>query len=1152
MEITRVYRQRLQPARYVAVTLAAIVWALVFCALAAPVCAQTPTTGQVSGVVTDPSGAVVGAATVSVTSAAGVARQVSTDDEGRYIVPLLPPGAYRVAAQKSGFADTVIEDVAVRITATTDIDIALRMEQRKESIEVTSEPLVRTDTPARGAVIQSSTIQQLPLVTRNFQQLLTLTPGASSSVPNSSELGRGDSVFNVNGQRTLSNSIVINGVDASSIGTGSTPNLAVPSTDALEEFIVQTSFYDASQGRNAGSVVAAVTKSGSNLVHGDVYEFLRNDALNANNFFLNRASIGRPPYRRNEFGGTLGGPVVKDRAWFFASYQGTREVNGTSLTNSVGTVFVPGDLSNDRSNAALSALAASYGVPTCAVAGCLDPTAVTLLQAKLPNGQLVIPSAPHPVAVPTNGTTAVPVPVPIIATSRFREDQFNTNLDFKVSGANRLSAKFFWADNPEVQGLFNSFGIGNALPTPGFGAAVNFNQRLLAIDDTHVLSQNLLNDFRFGYGSITTGSVPQEPFTSAQLGIASPLSNLFPGMPEISVSNYFDLGASPFADNRASEGNYTVGDTLAWVKGRHSLKFGVEYKHHDVGLTFNAYTRGQMFFLGFSGDPFKDFLGGFFDLSGLSIMGSGVNNRNSSSYDWAGFTTDDWRVSKQLVLSLGLRYEYFSPYIEAQGRYIGFDPTQLKTATIPGAPAGDNVAITGGFVQASNATHPIPGIPLVQPSIVSPDKNNFAPRIGFSWQPFPAKTRPLVVRGGYGIYYDKPNSRYMNLQQLNFPYYTLAQAFTTPISAPFVQVPPPSQFPLAFTDPAIFPFGGPPGFLPAAVAGGSQPVSANGIFPDIHNFRTPYVQQYSLGVQDEFANHWMMDLSYVGSSGRKLLRMMDLNQPVAPVALTPGPLSPGLSSLAVQAFGFHVVQSSASSNYNSLQASLTKRFSSGLQFLAGYTFSHSIDDYSGDASGTSDVTVVPGNQAVLNNRGNSDFDRRHRFVFSGSYDLPAFYRGDFKAFKQIANGWKLTGIVTLQTGTPFSVLTDSTPFVQARADLNPAQPNCKPGLSGSALSRLNQYFDVSCFVPATAPGDFGDTGRNILYGPGQKNVDVAFVKLFPVTDTSAFEFRSEFFNAFNNVNFANPVSVLSSSNVGGIVATTTGPRVIQFALKFSF
>ena len=1129
----------------------------VFSCLSGVVHAQTSTTGQISGLVRDPSGAAVAGAKVTASSSAGVTRTVSANEQGHYVLSLLPPGAYRVEAEKTGFAKTAVEGVTVRITEATDLDVQMALATQKQQVEVSSEaPLVQTQTAARGDVIQSRTIEQLPLATRNFQQLLTLTPGTSASIPNSSDLGRGDTAFNVNGQRTLSNAVVINGVDASSIGTGSTPNLAVPTTDSLQEFIVQTNLYDASQGRNAGSVVAAVTKSGTNSFHGDLFEFLRNDKLNANNFFLNGSGIARPTYKRNQFGGTLGGPILKDRIWFFVSYQGTREVNGTSLQNSIGTVFVPGDLSNDRSLPALNALAATYGVPPCgtpaAALGCLDPTAITLLQAKLPNGQFVIPSAPRPVPIPATATPVVPVPVPVVGISRFRENQINTNLDFKLSSANRLSLKFFGADNPETQALFNSFGLSNALPVPGFGANVNFNQRVLSADDIHLLSPALVNDFRFGYSTITTSSVPQEPFTSAQLGIASPLSNLFPGMPEISVTNLFDLGASPFSDNNAAEPTYTVGDTLSWTKGRHSLKFGTEFKHHELAENFNLYTRGQIFFLGLSGDPFKDFLGGYFNLTGLTVMGSGVNNRDVSSYDWAGFVNDDWRVTDHLTLNLGLRYEYFSPFTEEDGRYIAFDPNRLQTTTIPGFPAGDNLAITGGFVQAANATHPLPGIPLVQSSIVPPDKRNFSPRVGFAWQPFSNAAHPFVIRGGYGIYYDQPNSRFANNQLLNFPYYTLAQAVATPIAEPFVQTPQPSAFPLTFNNPAIFPFGGPPALLPALVKGGFEPVSANGIFPNIHDFRTPYAQQYSLGIENQFANSWMVDLSYVGSLGRRLFRLRDLNQPIAPLPTATGLLSPGLSSLVEQGFGFHVVESSANSSYNSLQASLTKRMSNGLQFLAAYTYSHSIDDCSGDPSGTSDITVVPGNQAVLNNRASSDFDRRHRFVFSGLYDLPKFYKGGSVLAKQIVNGWEVASIFTIQSGTPFSVLTNATAFVQARADFNPALPDCNPALSGSVTSRLSEYFNVTCFAPASTPGDFGTTGRNILQGPGQRDVDISAVKFFPVTERSNFEFRTEFFNAFNNVSFANPVNILASANVGAIVATTTGPRVIQFALKFNF
>jgi hypothetical protein len=350
----------------------------------------------------------------------------------------------------------------------------------------------------------------------------------------------------------------------------------------------------------------------------------------------------------------------------------------------------------------------------------------------------------------------------------------------------------------------------------------------------------------------------------------------------------------------------------------------------------------------------------------------------------------------------------------------------------------------------------------------------------------------------------------------------------------------------------VFPFGGPPAFLPAPVTSRIQPVSANGVFPDILDFRTPYVHQYSFGIQNEFAKNWTADVSYVGSAGRKLLRTIEVNQPAAPSASAIGALSPGLSSLVVAGFGVHLVQSSANSSYNSLQAGLTKRMSNGLQYAVAYTYGHSIDDYSGDPSGTSDISVVPGNQLYLDNRGSSDFDRRHRFVFSGIYDFPKFHKGGLNSAALLLNGWEVAGILIVQSGTPFSVLTDATAFVQARADLNPAISDCNPNLSGTVVSRLNNYFNVACFIPATARGDFGTAGRNLLVGPGQKNVDISASKFFPMAERSLLEFRAEFFNSFNNVNFANPVNILASANVGTVVVTTTGPRVVQIALKFSF
>src|SRR5208282_1818094 len=716
---------------------------------------QTATTGQILGEVTDTHGSAVGGAKVALISEAGGKREAVTSSAGRYGFSLLAPGKYRLEVSASGFALAKVGDVVVKITETTSVDVSLHVASQQEVITVeAAPPLVQTEDAARGTVIDQTEIRQLPLPTRNFQQLLTLTTGTSGPVQNSSELGRGAAPIYVDGMRATSNSVVINGIDANSIGTGSTPNLAVPATDSLQEFIVQTSQYDASQGRVAGGVVAAVTKSGTDQYHGNVYEFFRNDALNANNFFLNAAHVSRPTYKRNQFGGTFGGPMVKDKLWFFVSYQGSREVNGTSLLNSVGTVFVPGDLSNDRSEATLDALAAAYGVAACtpATTGCLqtfNPTADFLLKAKLANGQYVIPSAPNP--VPNPGTPVGAVPTPVVGISRFHEDQFNTNLDYQFTPKNRLSAKFFAANNPATQALFDLFGLANALPVPGFGGTANLNQRVLSLDDTHVFTSHVVNDARFGFGFISTGSSPQEPFTAAQLGITSPLGNLFPGMPEINVANYFDLGANPFSDNGGIEKTYSLGDTLSWQKGRHSLKFGVEYKHHDLNAFFNLYTRGQIFYAGLLGDPFGEFLGAGLSaptgvpLADLTIMGSGVNNRDVQAWDMGGFANDDWKVTNRLTVTLGLRYDYFGPFTEAQGRFVGFDPSLLQTAVIPGFPAGDNTAILGGFVQAGNATNPLPGVPKVQDSLVAPDKNNFAPRLGFAWQPL-ANSKRLVVR----------------------------------------------------------------------------------------------------------------------------------------------------------------------------------------------------------------------------------------------------------------------------------------------------------------------------------------------------------------------------------------------------------------------
>jgi len=1138
--------------------------------------AQTATTGQIVGLVTDPSGAVVVGAKVALTSDAGVRRETETGGSGRYTFALLEPGAYALEVTSKGFAAVKLGDIAVKITETTVVDIGLELATARATLSVTAQPpLVQSESSDRGTVIEQNQLRDLPLPTRNFQQLLTLTAGTSGSLQNSSELGRGDAAIYVNGQRALSNNVVINGVDANSIGTGSTPNLSVPAIDSLQEFIVQTSMYDASQGRNAGGVVAAVTKSGTNKFHGDLYEFLRSTNLDANNFFLNDEGVTRPTYDRNQFGGTLGGPVVKDHAWFFISYQGTRETNGTSLTNSLSTVFLPAYLGPQRDAASLAAFSLCYGL-----GGYVDPVAMAALQAKLPNGQYMIPSVPGVTtgAGCTPGNPGNPVFMTIPSDSTYKEDQFNTNLDLKLSNANRFFGKFFYASNRENQALYDVFGDGNPLQAPGWPTEEDIYQELLAVGVSSVISSHWLNEVRFGWSTIYGPGKPAQPVTSSQLGIASPLSSLFPGMPTLSFTNMFTLGPSPLGINYSQTHTFGPSDTVTWMSGRHTIRLGAEYKRQEVDAPyFDVFPNGEIFYLGFTAATcpagpgqadcgvIKDFLSG---LSGLSVIGSGTNSIHNRANDFSAFFQDDWRVSSRLTLNLGLRYDYFAPTTETDGNFVGFDPSKATTIPLPITGLGTNCpatlstcgsVVTAGFVQAGNGK--LAGFPKVSDGLVNADHKNFGPRVGFAYQL--TNTGKLVLRGGYGIFYDRPNMRLYNSQLFNMPYEMLATALATPNENPFVQVPQPSAFPLSLSNAAIFPFGGYPAFLPVTLLGATGPVStvtpvpATGLYPDLKDWNIPYVQAMNLGMQWSFSNNWLLDMGYVGSMGRRYPRLFSFNQADTPafgglytVGSLGGPFFPGFSNLTAPGLGSMLMESNSSSNYNSLQVTLNKRLSKGLLMLLSYTYSHSLDDYSG--SDVSDVTLIPGNLVNEQNYASSDFDRRHRFVASYLYNFPDFYRGNSAFAKKMLNSWTLSGIVTLQSGTPFSIFGEDTAFQATRADLAPGRTLASAIKSGSVNSRLTVYFDPTAFAIPTAYGDFGQLGRNIIGGPKQINTDFSILKFFPVTEHQGVEFRAEFFNLFNNVNFANPVNVASSANFGQVVATSTGPRVIQFALKYTF
>lgn len=1114
-------------------------------------------TGQVRGTIFDQTGAVIAGAAVTITNQeTGESRETTSNEYGDYIFKLLTPGTYRVQVKAEGFKQAQIEDIVVRITETTTADVKLDVgAESGEIVTVKAEtPLIKLDSASAGQVIEERSIKQLPLPTCNFQQLLTLTAGTASNITNTSEVGRGDTAINVNGQRTTSNSVLINGVDANSIGTGSTPNLAVPATDSLQEFIVQTNPYDASQGRNVGGIITAITKNGGNEFHGNIYYFLRNKKLNANDFFLNAQGIPRQKNDRHQYGGTFGGRLVRDRAFFFTSYQGTRETNGTSRINSLAVVNTAPDLTDDRSPQALAALSLARAP---IFRGFVSPVALALLQARYPDGSFLIPSG--------NGRTVRT----LTAESEFREDQFNINTEFVLTPTNRLQIKLFFAENSTTQGLFSQFGLGNAFQTPGYPVDLTADNRLITVTDTQVYSNGMVNEFRFGFNAIPTTANPTEPFTARQFGINNPTGAT--GMPAISLLNMFTVGPSGFSRSDNQADTTTFADTFSFTKGAHSVKVGGEYRYNRVRADFDVFNRGAITFTGAVAlaasrvlPPGSIRLDPFMPLTELlvaptlssdgrtliglpsifSIIGPGSAQRAIRAHDYNFFFQDDWKISSRLTLNLGIRYDYYGPFFDTKGRFVTFDD---------GVPGAGRPGTFTGFFQAENAETPIPGIPTLRKSLVDPDRNNFAPRIGLALRPF--DTNRFVLRAGYGVFYDRGNARAAANQSLSFPYYTLAAALpgvpaiARTFANPFAPIPGPGSFPLNPTNRAFFPRGGLP-FLP-----NNYYVPVQGIYPGIRAARTPYVQHYSFGFQWEFISNTMLDISYVGNQGRKLTRMRNANQQAGPNLTGTSPAPSTLSEVPTIGFGVHIQESTAISSYNSLQVTLTRRLSRGLQGLIAYTYSHAIDEYSGQATsaGTSDVSADFGDQASFRgNRASADFDRRHRIVASFVYDLPKIYNGDSTFAKLLLNDYQISAVVIGQTGTPFSVVSGTGLFDASRASFSPSCRGCDLVTDGDVKDKLNNYINKSAFIPSVGRGNFGTTGRNILRGPAQANTDLSVVKFFPVDEVRRFEFRAEFFNLFNQVNFANPINAVANANFGRIVATATGPRLIQFAFKFNF
>ncbi len=1136
--------------------------------------AQSSTTGQISGVVTDPTGAVVPSAKLTLTSESGLRREVSSGEDGSYLFSLVPPGVYRIEAAAQGFKTVAVDQVTVRITEVSHLDIALQVSSVPgEIVNVTGEPpLVQTATPATGRVVDTRSVSELPLATRNFTQILGLSTGAATYLPDNTAVGRNSQNISVNGARVTNNNFQINGVDANSMGTNSAPSLSIPAPETIQEFKVQTSLYDASFGRSAGGNIQAVTKSGTNDLHGSVYEYFRNDKLNANNTFLKAAGVARPALKRNVFGGTLGGPIRKDKLFFFGSYQGTRERNGASIINSLSSnVLIAPGLTDDRSEATLLRTFKPVQANGQAAAS-INATTLALLNAKLPGGQYVIPT-PQTASGRYSGSTP----------SIYREDQFNANADYRIGDRNSLAFKLFFMNAPQTLTL-PSF-LGGGPNVPGWGNDQKNNGRILALTDTHVFGPNVVNEFRAGYNFLRVDAFPQEPVRDDQIGIKRANAATFPGLGQIAVAQAaggFIIGTSATIDVRAVSPSTTFADVVSIVRGKHTIRAGGEFRYNENNYVLNFFTRGTLSFL-----SFNDFLlGNTF----VSVFGSGIGNRSLRAHDYNLFTQDDWKISRKLTLNLGLRYELDMPPFDTRGRIATFDPGLYKPRPLQagGVPLGPPA---GGFVQAGNVIDQYASSDMLKVDkrvVKSIDPNNFAPRFGFAYSPLASDQ--MVVRGGYGIYYARTSFQYITLNVIAPPTYVFGVNVGRPISDPYFAAPPQSAFPTLI-----------PG------------VNLSGTLFD-RDIRTPYLQQFNLGLQYQLSGSLLLEAGWVGTHGLNLFRQVGINQ--ARLASAQNPITNDVTGAVittntaanavlrapysgVSQNGFFQNQSTAQSVYHSLQTSLTKRFSHGVQFLASYTWAKSIDNASGQGGGAGVGGVVnPGavgeSSGILGdqlnnraNRGVSDFDRTHRFVLSGLWSLPSPSRA-----KLLLGDWQVGGIVTAMSGLPIDIVdTGSASLFGLSGGSAPlARASWASGATrDTAMSNVpaGYYFNPAAFVrPVIAAGqpipstggkfiadgagtDFGNIGRNMLRGPNQSNVDFSVFKRFPVGEKKHLEFRAEFFNLFNRVNLANPISDLNSvpgsggvinaagqitnaGSFGRIISATNNPRLAQLALRFIF
>ena len=966
--------------------------------------AQGPATGAINGQVLDSSGALVPDPHILVVNEeTNQSRPATITTEGLFRANLLTPGNYSLTVEAPGFEKQIVRAISVAVGETAFVTVNVKVGSTATQIEVTgSAELAQTEASTLGRATDEATIVALPLANRNFSQILALSPGVLVEIPNAGALGRNTQNVSANGAKTTSNNFQFNGVDANNISqnsfSGFDPEvgIAIPNPDTIAEFKVQTGAYDAGYGRGAGANVDLVSKAGTNNFHGALWEFFRNDALNANDFFLNRNGQPRPVLKQNQFGGAIGGPIRKNKTFFFGSYQGTIQRNGDAPNVSLQNAFLP-TLTNDRSAAALGRLFGGQtgvfgGVPVAPDGSNINPVALAILNFKLPNGSYVIPS-PQTILPSGVGESTFSSP------AKYREDQASANLDHRFSEQNELSGRFFYSRGVTNE-PFTPFGAN----VPGFGTAQTERNDMFVLSDMHVFNPNLVNVARFGFMRFDGYAAVSEPISAASAGVATPSG--LATIPEMTVQGLFTVGSAgdPFYFENVN--TFIWQDTVSITHGRHSLRVGGEAKRHELTVNVPFVSDGFLFF-----QSFPDFLlgeNGAQNGSGQSNIfqstgASGVFRKDERYTDFSGFAQDDLKLTPRLTLNAGLRYEYFGPPTEIQGRLSNFDPTIASAQAPPGGtlsgfllPANFNGPLASGVTKTGSA------------GFWNADYGDVAPRIGFALR---LRDKPiLVLRGGYGIYYERlsgelagqnigqpPFALTQSLQGVQNAAATLQQPFNPPL-------PPNSAYPI---------------YVPRTPTSG---VTVAAIARDLVS---PNTQQYNLNLQYEFARDFVWQVGYVGSKTIHLTGCVEFNQALVATPQNPvnGQTSTTVANLSERvpftgvAGGSYICNTDFGANYNSLQTSVTKRFGHGLDFQAAYTFSRNLDYTSGTGGLSSlDLDFLSNDQTNPRQAyGLNDFDRTHRFVLSFAYEPPKMETGPRLA-RYALSQWRFSGIAVMQSG----------------------------------------------------------------------------------------------------------------------------------------